>query len=450
MSRRERAVLICGIALAAAAFFCLNLATPFYADDYSYMFTYAEGAPKDRITNLYELYLSQLNHYKVMNGRAIVHTLVQLFLMPGSRTLFNIFNTLAFLALGFAGYYAAFGTFRRMRPLCLLAIYALVWLTLPDFGQSCLWLTGSFNYMWTALFALLFLMPYRSDGDGGSHRLLRIIGMPFLGLPAGWSGENACLAAAVALVLLLVRRALLKRPFRAWMFTGAAGFIAGAALLFFSPAQALKADNMGGLGSLRVWLGRIPDVTLDAIRYLWLPLALGLILLALSIVQSRGQGFMYWLRKYSNGIVWLCAAIVAAYCMCAAPYFPLRAWCCSGVLAAVTVLAVFAEIRRPEKLPRAAIPAVCAAALLACAVTYGTGISDLLSTRAAVRARDESAMEQKAAGQTDVYVEAVSGHARCNCFDPAGDISPDPGSWQNEALALYYGVEHVILLEQGQ
>ena len=103
MSRRERAVLICGIALVAAAFFCLNLATPFYDDDYSYMFTYAENAPKDRITNLYELYLSQLNHYKVMNGRAIVHTLVQLFLMPGSRTLFNIFNTLAFLALGFAG-----------------------------------------------------------------------------------------------------------------------------------------------------------------------------------------------------------------------------------------------------------------------------------------------------------------------------------------------------------
>ncbi len=450
MSRRERAVLICGLALVAAAFFALSLATPYYADDYSYMFTYAENAPKERITNLHELYLSQLNHYRVMNGRAVVHTLVQLFLMPGTRAPFAVFNTLAFLGLGVAGYYAAFGTLRRMRPGCLLALYALVWLTLPDFGQSCLWLTGSFNYMWTALFALLFLLPYRSDGPGDTHRWLRAIGMPFLGLLAGWSGENACLAAAAALVLLLARRALLKKPFRAWMFTGAAGFLAGAALLFFSPAQALKAENMGGLGSIRVWLGRIPDVTTDAIRYLWLPLLLGLVLLAASIVQSRGRGFMYWLRRYSNGIVWLCAAIVAAYCMCAAPYFPLRAWCCSGVLATVTVMAVFAEIRLPDSLLRAVPIAVFAAALLACAVTYGAGMSDLLATRAAVEARNASALEQKAAGQTDVYVESVSGRARCNCFDPAGDLTDDPDSWQNGALALYYGVDRVILLKSGQ
>lgn len=304
--------------------------------------------------------------------------------------------------------------------------------------------------MWTALFVLLFLMPYRSDGDGGSHRLLRIIGMPFLGLLAGWSGENACLAAAVALVLLLVRRALLKKPFRAWMFTGAAGFIAGAALLFFSPAQALKADNMGGLGSLRVWLGRIPDVTLDAIRYLWLPLALGLILLALSIVQSRGQGFMYWLRKYSNGIVWLCAAIVAAYCMCAAPYFPLRAWCCSGVLAAVTVLSVFAEIRLPEKLPPRRSPRRMrrSAARLRRHLRRR-----YLGPALHPRRRQGEGRERHGAEGRRADGRVRRGRLRPRALQllrPCRRHQPGPGSWQNEALALYYGVEHVILLEQGQ
>ena len=107
MTKKQRIAFIAALALVAAAFFYLNCITPFYADDYSYMFTYAENAPKDRITNLYELYLSQLNHYKVMNGRAIVHTLVQIFLIPQSRALFNVCNTLVFMALGFGVYLAA-------------------------------------------------------------------------------------------------------------------------------------------------------------------------------------------------------------------------------------------------------------------------------------------------------------------------------------------------------
>lgn len=446
MNRRTRAAFIIALAVVAAAFLWLNFATPYFADDYSYMFTYAAGEAKHRIRNLAELWDSQLNHYKVMNGRAIVHTLVQLLLMPSGKTLFNVLNTVVFMSLGFAGYYAAYGTFRRFRPLSLFALYALIWLTLPDFGQSCLWLTGSFNYMWTTFFALIFLVPYRTDADGGSHKYLKIIGMPLLGILAGWSGENACLAAAVGLVLLLARRALLGLRFRAWMFTGAAGFVAGAAALLLSPAQALKAENMGGLGSLRVWLGRIPDVTLGALEYLWLPLALGLILLAVSIVQCRGKGFMCWLRKYSNTLVWLCAAVVAAYCMCAAPYFPLRAWCCSGVLAGVTVLAAFAETRLPEKLPKAVPLAACALVAAVCAVTYGLGLADILATKAMVDARTQSVAEQKAAGAEDVYVQSVTGNSRCNCFTPDGDLA-DSESWQNEAMALYYGVSHVFLME---
>lgn len=446
MSRRTRAAFFVALAVVAAAFLWLNFATPYFADDYSYMFTYAAGEDKHPIRSLAELWSSQLNHYKVMNGRAIVHTLVQLLLIPSGKALFNVLNTAVFMALGFAGYYAAYGTFRRFRPLSLFALYALIWLTLPDFGQSCLWLTGSVNYMWTTFFALLFLLPYRTDVESGSHKYLKIFGMPFLGILAGWSGENACLAAAVALVLLLARRALLGLRFKAWMFTGAAGFIAGAAALFLSPAQALKAENMGGLGSLRVWLGRIPDVTLEALEYLWLPLALGLILLAVSIVQVRKDGFMPWLRKYSNTLVWLCAAVVAAYCMCAAPYFPLRAWCCSGVLAGVTVLAAFSEIRLPERLPKAAPLAVCALVAAVCAVTYGLGLADILATKAGVDARTQSVAEQKAAGAEDVYVQSVTGSSRYNCFTPDGDVAA-ADSWINEALALYYGVERVFLAE---
>lgn len=446
MTKKQKLTLAAGLVVVAAAFYALNVMTPFFADDYSYMFTYAEGAPKERITSLYGLYLSQLNHYRVMNGRAIVHTLVQLFLIPESRTLFNVCNTLVFMALGFAIYFAAHGSFRRFKPWRLFAAYALVWLTLPGFGQSCLWLTGSINYMWTTFAALCFLLPYRSDSGGAGKAALRAIGMAVLGILAGWSGENACIAAAVGLVLLLIRRRLLGKPFRLWMFTGAAGFLLGAAALLLSPAQALKADNMGGLGGILTWIGRIPSVSYYALRYLWLPLLLGVILLIASIRQDRGKGFMYWLRRHSAAVSWFCTAVVSAYCMCAAPYFPTRAWCAAGVFAAATVLSVFAELDLPEKPPRAAAAAVCAAACVACAVTYYLGASDILATRADVAAREASVLDQKADGATDVYVQSVSGHSRYNCFTADGDLSTDPKSWQNAAMALYYGVDSVNLI----
>lgn len=443
---KRRLTLVLGLAAIAAAFFALNCLTPYYGDDYSYMFTYAADAPKERITSLYGLWLSQLNHYRVMNGRAIVHTLVQLFLMPEGKLLFNVCNTLVFMALGFAVYYAAYGTLRAMRPLSLFAVYALVWLALPDFGQSCLWLTGSINYMWTVFAALCFLLPYRADAAGRGRAWLRVPGMFLLGVLAGWSGENACISAAVGVVLLLARRRLLGLGVRAWHWAGLAGFLAGAAALFLAPAQALKADNMGGLGGLSTWISRIPSVSYHALKYLWLPLAIGLVLLALSIVQSRGKGFGYWLKKYSAAVIWLCAAVVSAYCMCAAPYFPERAWCAAAVFAAATLLAVRAELDLPARAVRLA-PAAAAVIAAACAVTFALGARDLAATGAAVRARSASAAEQLAAGETELYLPAVCGYARCNCFTPDGDITSDQKSWQNKALATYFGAGSVNLID---
>ena len=443
MTKRKRLAFTIGLAAAALGFFALCALTPYYGDDYSYMFTYAADTPKIRITNLQELYLSQLNHYQIMNGRAIVHTLVQLLLMPDGRELFCLLDTLVFLALGFAVYYAAYGTLRRFKPLSLFAAWALIFLSLPAFGQSCLWLTGAVNYMWTTFAALCFLLPYRSDGSGGDRAALRTIGMPFLGVLAGWSGENACIAAALGLVLLLVRRRLLRLPFRAWMWTGVIGFSAGAAALFLSPAQALKAGNMGGIGGVLTWISRIPSVSFHALEYLWLPLVLGIALLILSIRRSRGHGFRNWLRRYSAALIWFACAVVGAYCMCAAPYFPERAWCASGVFAAAAVLAAYAALDKPV-MSRRALGALTAAGVIACAALYASGAVDLLFTRAAVIEREESILEQKAAGAETVYVSAVSGQSRCNCFDPAGDLVSDPEAWQNRALARYYEVERII------
>ena len=55
--------------------------TPLYKDDYSYSYTFAVKENKFRISTIKELIDSQINHYKVMNGRIVPHTLAQAFLM---------------------------------------------------------------------------------------------------------------------------------------------------------------------------------------------------------------------------------------------------------------------------------------------------------------------------------------------------------------------------------
>ena len=90
---------------------------------------------------------------------------------------------------------------------------------------------------------------------------------------------------------------------------------------------------------------------------------------------------------------------------------------------------------------------VHALALLMLALSFALGARDLAATGAAVRARSASAAEQLAAGETELYLPAVCGYARCNCFTPDGDLADDPKSWQNQALATYFGAGSVNLID---
>ena len=132
-NKTSRWGILLGLAAVAAAFYALNLLTCLYADDYSYTYTFAVTEGKYRISNLYELFLSQLNHYQVMNGRTVVHTA-------------------AFVALGCLIYRNGYGKSGELRPAVLFCVFALLWVVTPAFGESFLWLVGSCNYLFGILF----------------------------------------------------------------------------------------------------------------------------------------------------------------------------------------------------------------------------------------------------------------------------------------------------------
>lgn len=130
--------------------------TPYAADDYSYMFNLSDGS---RMTSIGQIFSSLAVHYtKYGNGRLVSHFFVMLFLI-GSKWIFNLVNAFLFVLLILSIYHLTSHK-KACSLLLFFAIPTLLWLYMPAYGQIFLWMDGSINYMWSYLFALIFLSVY--------------------------------------------------------------------------------------------------------------------------------------------------------------------------------------------------------------------------------------------------------------------------------------------------
>ena len=87
-----------------AAILTMNMLTPLsYGDDYAYAFTMTEPNHlfnMDRpIRNLWDILLSQWNHWQSFNGRFTPHFLLQLFVGILGKDVFNVFNAFVFCGM---------------------------------------------------------------------------------------------------------------------------------------------------------------------------------------------------------------------------------------------------------------------------------------------------------------------------------------------------------------
>ena len=98
---KNKILIITTLLLIGIAFWVLNFLTPEYNDDYFYKFIFdGDNANVNMpITSLEDVMFSQYNHYFNMNGRAIVHVVVQLFSGMWGKPIFNVINSLVFYFL---------------------------------------------------------------------------------------------------------------------------------------------------------------------------------------------------------------------------------------------------------------------------------------------------------------------------------------------------------------
>lgn len=230
-------------------FYILNSLIPrAFGDDYLYAFIWqghsmftplTEDAV--RISSLKDIVVSQCSHYLTWSGRAVSHTIIQLFLWLG-KPVFNIFNAAVSVLLIMEIYWCAhkgkMSTQFNAGMVCCIAF--MLWAFTPGFSGVFLWISGACNYLWTAVFLLAFLLPYIRKYYAFEDKLTEndffVFLMFLMGVIAGWSNENSiCWIIMLLAVFLFVNRR--RNVMESWMFAGLAGLIVGYALLMLAPGN---------------------------------------------------------------------------------------------------------------------------------------------------------------------------------------------------------------------
>ena len=255
--------------------FALNDLMPLHRDDYDYSLIWGTAA---HVNSLADAVQSTWRHYFLHGGRLITVFWLNLFLWLGKFP-FDVANALMFTALVILIYVHARREFKFDEPWILAVAGLLTWLCLPHFGEVAVWKSGSTVYLWSAVPAALFLLPFNLALAGRKFDgKFFTAGMFALGLVAGCSVEN------LAVTVTLISLAFAVKFKENWMATGAAGNLIGLVVLLAAPGNFVRYDAQGAGKGILAHFGN--QIAGNAEMLLFILPAVLLIFCALGVLKN--------------------------------------------------------------------------------------------------------------------------------------------------------------------
>lgn len=458
-----------------SSFYILNSLIPrAFGDDYLYAFVWqghsmftplTEDAV--RISSLKDIFVSQWSHYFTWSGRAVSHTIIQLFLWLG-KPVFNIFNAAVSVLLIMEIYWCAhkgkISTQFNAGMVCCIAF--MLWAFTPGFSGVFLWISGACNYLWTAVFLLAFLLPYIRKYYAFEDKLTESVFFAFLmflmGVIAGWSNENSiCWVIMLLLVFLFANRR--RKEMESWMFTGLAGLITGYALLMFAPGNIarlhVELTNLNAeIGPFMSWfntklLGPKIDILIAVFTFQFLLWYFCLRSLFLVRKEARNDNRI---EKESLLVkVLLFASFCMTFFMLFSPLFLPRS-SFPGTVQLVIAVAILLRVQgeyTTELIKEKAQKFLCVISVLYTVVTvsatfygfydYHIQVKELLSFVQNSREAKEHVITVNALTPVGETLENASG---LHILSFA--MSEDENFWNNVAFSRYYGIKGVRMVKQ--
>lgn len=296
----------------------LNVLTPMIADDFGYLYIFGE---KEQVSSLSDLIHSQKNHYMWWGGRSVVHFMAQA-LLQAPPLLADVLNSIVYILFISLIYFHIKGRDKKSSLSLFILMNLAVWFSIPMFGDTVLWITGSANYLWGTSIVLLFLLPYRLY-SGTENKVSKEVWMSALmlvfGIIAGWTNENTVAGMIVIILLLFLYYRSQKWSVPPALVIGLLGVVIGYAIMILAPGNFVRGKEAPELSLFLVGY-RIFMYTQSLFLNYGVLIALYLILIALFGRKDK-KGNSFYLS-----IIYILGALAAIYAMIFSPQFPARAW----------------------------------------------------------------------------------------------------------------------------
>ncbi|MGN0894967.1 MAG: DUF6056 family protein [Succinivibrio sp.] len=422
----------------------LAFTIPYVSNDYRY--TLIEGT-EDTVGSVADIITSQVRHYFTWGGRTPPHILAQL-LLWGGKYVSMITTAFCYILLIALIYVYAKGRSLRLLKLPfkeILFISVMLWLCLRAYGEVIFMLVTSCNYLYTTVFILLFLLPYRfslTDSTVKKHGIVFSALMFLLGVVAGWCNENTGFAiCAVTSVYLIYMYCV--RELRLWQIAGFTGMCTGFLLLVLSPGNKARLEMMEANGNF------------DYLSHL--PVAFEILLLTLAeelpLLICLGY-LLYKCAKQRLFSVYKKQLLVTAYIfsigaaslliMVFSPNFPARTATPFTVCTISSVLSLYMVLKE-ERIKIAGAPIFYGFYALAFAYIFVTGtnaVGAALQAKEDMQFRHEQVEAQLKNGERNLVVSPLNVKSSRYIF--ISDVATDTNFFVNKIMKRYYHVESIV------
>jgi hypothetical protein len=219
------------------SYFVINHFMPKMGDDFSYGLNFKDDSKAVESGN--DLVESMLAHWRHVNGRILVFSIVTAFSFIKSKLLFNVLNTIVFLVLLHYGKkFISTNKSNDIHNYLLLGIG--FWFLLPTPAESMFSsIAYSVMYLWSSVINLIFIhFFYNVLYHKGNYNLLFLLIISFV---AGWSNEAIAVGVMAAIGIFTLFR-IKKASKQQWVMFIA--FSAGFCILFLSPGNFNRAGGL--------------------------------------------------------------------------------------------------------------------------------------------------------------------------------------------------------------
>lgn len=425
----------------------LNCLTPLCNDDYGYSFTLYE--PLTRVTNISQIMAGLKRHYLYQGGRMFSHFFAQLMLMKGD-SYFNIANAFMYCLLVVGVNLNTYISHKKSKTIIYILIeHVLLFLYIPAFGESFLWLDGSVNYLWTNVVMMYALYPYlRLLNSEQINKYRYYFWLPLFFI-SGATNENTALAHIYIYICIMVCVKKRRGKLPLWSYLGVILSILAYCTLIFAPGNYVRANGSKDYGIFINLIIRFAKTTYYFLDNEFVLIIVVLLLIQIKCLRNKKNSDMKnegILRRVKSGIqssptnfIFVTAILISTYSMIAAPVQPARTFVYPSILLIILLIRLLDEnLNCFSKGMRMCLSAVLLGFYL---TTMVNAMIDMNKINTQNNRIIQEICESKQNGIKNVVVDKPAIPKTKYALNIT--LSEDTDFFYNHYYALYYGVESI-------